>query len=104
MVTQTSELVPLGHARKHLIPRRPDGRLITASTVWRWVRKGLEGLDGERIKLEVTYVGNRPYVTRNAVDDFFQAVTEAKLERHRRAEELAADVTAEELAAVGLRR
>jgi hypothetical protein len=42
-------------------------------------------------------------VTHNAVDDFFQAVTEAKLERHRRTEELAADVTEDELQAAGLR-
>ena len=65
--------------------------------------QGPEGLDGERIKLSVTYAGNRPYVTQNAIDDFFQAVTEAKLERHRRAEELAADVSEEDLEAAGLR-
>lgn len=103
MVTQSSELVTLDHARKHFIPPRADGQPINPSTCWRWIRKGLEGLDGERIRLEVTYVGNRPMVTQNAIDDFFQAVTEAKLERHRRAEELASDVTENELAAAGLR-
>jgi hypothetical protein len=97
------EPVTLDHARKHFIPRRPDGKPIDPSTAWRWIRKGLEGLDGQRIKLSVVYCGSRPYVTRNAVDDFFQAVTEAKLERHRRVDELAADVTEDELEAVGLR-
>ena len=98
-----NELVSIGHARTKLIPVRPDGNPINPSTVWRWIRIGLEGLDGERIKLAVVYVGNRPMVTRNAIDDFFQAVTAAKLERHRRVEELAADVSEAELKAAGLR-
>lgn len=102
MVTQSTGLVDLTTARKDHIPRRSDGKPVAPSTIWRWVRKGLEGADGERIKLEVIYVGNRPFVTRNAIDDFFQAVTEAKLERHRRAEELAADVSDDELASAGL--
>ncbi|GAB5442869.1 MAG: hypothetical protein Fues2KO_32180 [Fuerstiella sp.] len=98
-----SNLVTLTEARKHHIPRRPNGKPIDPSTLWRWNRKGLEGVDGERIKLEFVYVGNRPYVTPDAIDSFCQAVTEAKLERHRRAEQLAADVTDDELQAAGLR-
>ncbi|MDG1895031.1 MAG: hypothetical protein P8J37_08985 [Fuerstiella sp.] len=94
--------VTLNHARKHIIDRRPDGNPIDPSTVYRWYRKGLEGLDGERIKLAITYCGGRPMVTPEAIDAFFAAVTSAKLERHRRAESLAADVTADELEAAGL--
>lgn len=101
MVTQNN-LVTLDHARKQLIPRRPDGKPVNPSTVWRWIRKGLEGLDGQRIKLNVTYAGNRPYVTADAINAFFQAVTTAKLERHHRAESLAADVTEAELRKSGL--
>ena len=96
------ELVDLTTARKEFIPRRSDGKPINPSTVWRWNRKGLEGLDGERIKLPFIYVGRRPFVTQAAIDEFFQAVTEAKLERHRRAEDQAADVSDEELQAAGL--
>lgn len=96
------ELVPLDHARKYLVPRRPDGEPVNPSTMWRWSHKGLEGLEGERITLTVTYVGCRPYVTRQGIDDFFQAVTEARLERHQRALELQADVTADELESAGL--
>lgn len=102
IVTQNAEPVDLATARKTLIPR-PAGKPVNPSTVWRWIRKGLEGIEGERIKLEVIYVGSRPFVTPNAIDDFSQAVTYAKLERHRRAEELATDVTEDELAAAGLR-
>ena len=101
MVAQ-NELVSLDHARKKLIPRRPDGKPVNASTVWRWIRKGLEGLDGQRIKLSVVYVGARPFVTQAAIDQFFQALTEARLERYRRADSLAADVSDEELKAAGL--
>ncbi len=102
MGSATNELVSLDHARKHLIPRRPDGKPVNPSTVWRWIRKGLEGLDGARIKLVVVYCGNRPHVTAQAIDDFFAAVTASKLARHRRAEELAADATTAELEAAGL--
>lgn len=99
----TAQLIDLTTARKELIPRRQDGNPVDPSTVWRWIRKGLEGIDGERIKLAVVYAGSRPFVTPHAIDEFFQAVTEAKLERHRRAEELADDVSDEELQAAGLR-
>ena len=103
MNTQNSKAVSLNYARKNIIPLRPDGQPVSSSTCWRWNRKGLEGLEGERIKLEITYVGNRPMVTPRAIDDFFKAVTEAKLERHRRAEALAADVTDSELERAGLK-
>ena len=96
------KLVDLAIARKTIIPSQPNGKAVHPSTTWRWIRKGLEGIDGKRIKLKVTYVGNRPCVTQEAVDEFFQAVTEAKLERHRRAEELAADVSDDELRSAGL--
>ena len=102
MATQIEEMVSIDEARKKEIPVRPNGKPVIFSTVWRWAWKGLQGLDGQRIKLEITYVGNRPMVTKTAIREFFRAVTEAKRERHRRAEALAADVTVDELAAAGL--
>jgi hypothetical protein len=98
----TQDLIPLSEARKTLIPRRPGGKPVNPATAWRWVRHGLEGVDGERIRLAVTYVGSRPYVTPDAVSEFFDAVTEAKLERHRRVVEPLADVSDDELADAGL--
>ena len=103
MVIAHKDLVSLDHARKKLIPPRPDGNPVNPSTVWRWIRKGLEGPDGERIKLSVIYCGNRPHTSPERLESFFRAVTEAKLERHRRSEALAADVTDDELQAAGLR-
>ena len=102
MATQIEEMVSIDEARKKEIPVRPNGKPVNFSTVWRWAWKGLQGLDGQRIKLEITYVGNRPMVTKTAIREFFKAVTEAKRERHRRAEALSAEVTDAELRAAGL--
>ncbi len=97
------KLVGLDHARKHEIPLRSDGSPISPSTLWRWIRKGLEGRDGKRIKLSVVYCGNRPHVTARGVNQFFEAVTEARLSRHCPDEEQPSDATEAELNAAGLR-
>ena len=98
------KMVSLDEARRnpHLIPRRPDGRPVSASTIWRWVRKGLAGTDGERIRLSVVYCGSRPHVTRDAIDDFFERVTEARLANQLRSTATATDPTREELESAGL--
>ena len=75
-------LINLSFARNREIPRREDGRPIDPSTLWRWIRKGLAGSDGGRIKLEVLYCGNTPKTSKEAVARFFDAVTEARLARH----------------------
>ena len=97
------EFRELAYARKHWIPPNADGKPVNSSTVWRWIRRGLQGLDGERIRLEVRYCGNRPMVSREAIERFFDEVTEARRERTRRACEWSDDPSEEELAAVGLR-
>ena len=98
----TAELVPLTTARKTIIPRRPNGRPVDPSTVWRWVRKGLAGVGSDRIKLPITYCGQSPYVTAEDVAEFFSRVTEAKTKRHSRTQAQAADVSDAELQAAGL--
>ena len=97
-----SKLVALSDARRMLIPCRPDGKPINPSTVWRWIKKGLDALDGERIKLEVIYVGRTPHVSPEMVKEFFDKVTAAKKERIRQQELATAEVTTEELKASGL--
>ena len=69
MVTAT--LIPLNLSRGRLIPQSPDGKTLNCSTLWRWHRKGLAGLNGERIKLEVVYVGRTPHVDETMVKEFF---------------------------------
>ena len=69
------------------------------STAWRWITQGIAGLNGERIRLQVWYVGRAPHTTKAAIRAFISEVTEARRARIR---ERVADVTDSELAAVGL--
>jgi hypothetical protein len=75
---------------------------VNPSTPWRWITKGIAGLDGERIKLQVWYVGRSPHTTRSAVRQWLEAVTQARLARMARTQQRADDVTTDELEAVGL--
>jgi hypothetical protein len=78
------------------------GSDINPSTSWRWVTRGFAGLNGERIKLQVTSVGRTPYTTQAAVRQWLADVTEARLARMARTQQRANDVTDDELKAVGL--
>lgn len=100
----TQELQPLSFARTHWIPYSGTGTPVTPSTVWRWVTKGVECGDVGRIRLQVWYVGRSPQTTEAAVREFISAVTAARLARMQQRNQQAADVTDEELAAVGLSR
>lgn len=102
MVTAISDLMPLNASRGRLIPQSPDGKTLNCSTLWRWARKGLAGANGERIKLEVVYVGRTPHVSPEMVKAFFDKVTAAKLERIRQQDLTDAEVTLDELTAAGL--
>lgn len=98
---QAKDLIPLNQAIKTDIPGEPS-----AATVWRWAAKGLApAAEGEpRIKLAILYVGNKPYTTRNAIRDFIDRATQARLARMARTQQRADDVTTDELEAVGLTR
>lgn len=71
-------LIPLGKARRELIPRGNSGNSISPATAWRWTTKGLISATGERVKLAVVMVGGRPFVTREDVEKFFSRLTEAR--------------------------
>lgn len=90
-------LIPVNRAVEDLA-----GKRVNPSTVFRWITKGLEGLDGNRIRLQVWYVGRQPHTTHAAIRVFLEAVTAAKIERSRRTQQGAAEVTAAELDAAGL--
>ena len=96
---ETQDLISLNQAVRTEIPGAPS-----ISTTWRWVTRGLAAADdGEpRIKLAVLYVGNKAYTTRNAIRDFIDRATQARLARMARTQQRAADVTDDELEAVGL--
>ncbi len=84
-----------------VIPEVIDGNKNPA-TYWRWATKGIAGLDGQRIRLEVWYTGREPRTTKAAVRRFIAAVTEARHARLARAQQRANDVTDNELTSVGL--
>ena len=102
MIDKRERLVSISHARKHLVPPSDNGRPLNPSTVYRWIRQGLEGLDGNRIRLEVTYRGQTPFTSAEAIDRFFAAVTTARLARMERTQQRCADVSDSDLAAAGL--
>lgn len=84
-----------------VIPKVIDGEKNPA-TYSRWVTKGIAGLDGKRIRLQVWYAGREPRTTITAVRSFISAVTEARLARMARTQQRADDVTDSELEAAGL--
>lgn len=51
-----------------MFPGRP-----AIQTVWRWIREGVPGPNGERIKLDSFKVAGRRFVTRDAIDEFIRA-------------------------------
>ena len=102
MINSSERLVSISHASKSLIPPSDDGRLINPSTVYRWIRHGLEGMDGKRIRLEVVYRGQTPFTSAEAINRFFAAVTTARLARIERTQQRSAEVSDADLAAAGL--
>lgn len=96
-VTADDTLGPLNK----VIPKVIDGEKNPA-TYQRWATKGMSGLDGKRIKLQVWYAGREPRTTIAAVRRFITAVTEARLERTARTRQRADDVTTDDLESVGL--
>lgn len=97
IATADDTLQPLLDAIGSVIPGN-----MNPSTPWRWITRGIAGVDGERIKLQVWYVGRAPHSTKNSVRQWLEAVTEARLARMARTQQRANDVTDSELEAVGL--
>jgi hypothetical protein len=58
--------LPLAEAAR-LLPKRPN-----PATLWRWRKKGVRG-----VRLQTVLIGGRRYVTRNALQQFIEAVTAA---------------------------
>lgn len=54
---------------------------VTGPTVWRWITKGIM-VGRQRIKLRGQYEGRRLFTRTDWLDEFHQAVTDAKLALH----------------------
>ncbi len=79
MDAMRTTLIPLKSARGRLIPQF-GGKQVTSGTLSRWVHRGLAAANGERIRLQVVYVGRTPHVSAEMVDKFFKRVTAARLD------------------------
>ena len=67
MVVDTLNSFPVSEIHS-LFPGNPS-----LATVWRWMREGVPGADGKRIRLASYKVAGRRYVTRDAVEKFILA-------------------------------
>ncbi len=67
MVRESSEYLPLGAAVE-----RVTGRRFHPSTICRWHRKGVRG-----VQLEARIIGGRPMTTTELVERFIDATTAA---------------------------
>ncbi len=93
-----TDLIPVNTARQTHFPGNPS-----PSTIWRWIVKGFEGEGGTKIRLNVTYVGRKPYLTADDISRFLAAVSKARLDRLRsRLMKLQDTPSIEELRSAGL--
>ncbi len=93
----TDALIPLNQAIREEVPGEKN-----PSTTHRWITRGMAGLNGERIRLQVWYAGRQPCTTRAAVRQFLDEVTKARLSRMELTQQRCRDVSDAELEAVGL--
>jgi hypothetical protein len=91
------KLMPVNAAIRDWIPGNPS-----PATKARWYTRGIAGLDGERIRLPVWYVGRKPHTTQAAVRKWLDDVTAARMARIDGRHTSHADVTEDELQAAGL--
>lgn len=91
------ELIPV-----ELAVRERTGERKSPATLWRWTNRGLAGRDGERIRLQVQFVGRQPLTTRKLFREWIGQVTAARMARIDGRQESNADVSDEELRAAGL--
>lgn len=91
-------LMPLMEAIRSELPLQR----MAPATPWRWITRGLEGMDGERIRLRVIYCGRDPLCSRRFVRQFLEETTAARLEKMRRTQQRHDDASENDLRAAGL--
>ena len=96
-ISDSEMLLPVELAFQAVTEVRPS-----PSTQWRFIKHGVAGPDGERIRLSVVYLGRKPCTTRTAVLQWLDAVTQARLAKIDRKRSHGEDVSDDELRAAGL--
>lgn len=59
-------------------------RRTSATSIWRWARKGLKARTGERVHLRHVRVGGMVMIPRDALGEFFQSLADADAEHFDR--------------------
>ena len=72
MIDISEEILPLSAWAKRL-PRRRQGRPVNPATLYRWANQGLKG-----VRLEVIQIGGSTCTSKSALQNFFNALTEAE--------------------------
>lgn len=70
-----SETLLTLHDAARLLPSNRAGKRVNFATVWRWVLKGVNTLEGNRVRLEAVRVGGRWLTSREALDRFAASLT-----------------------------
>lgn len=78
------------------------GRYLSPSTIWRWINKGIEDANGQKIRLQVWYIGRKPSTTVTAVAQFITKTSAARIQKQQRRTSLSSRVTPAQLQSAGL--
>jgi hypothetical protein len=100
-----TSLIPLREL-PHRLPRRPNGRMVSLSAIYRWIARGCLAPDGQRIRLAVTRIGGSTFVDPAALDLFTSRLsgqpTEVEPPRSSAARRRAVEAAEKQLAAQGV--
>jgi hypothetical protein len=60
-----------------LLPNGRENRPVNPSTLWRWARVGCRANDGRLVRLETFRIGGRSITSREALQRFFDALSQS---------------------------
>jgi hypothetical protein len=89
--TAIEELMSISEASR-LLPNNPG-----PETIWRWRTKGIRG-----IRLQTVLIGGRRFVTRKAIEEFIERLTEAAEQRSTEQRQERSEATIVNLKSAGL--
>jgi hypothetical protein len=73
VIAEINERMSIDQVAKSL--RGTNGNPISFSTVWRWVLKGINGANGERVRLRAIRLGGRYLISERDLEEFTAALS-----------------------------
>jgi len=71
--TEREHLVSFADAARR-VPSSRAGRQLHPNTIWRWAKRGLKTVGGDRVYLETTRIGGSNFTSVEALNRFFAAL------------------------------